>query len=204
MFWKIDRYYFGELCCYKLITMSRFSVLLGLLIIGNVLTAQVHFTKSGNIQFESETPIEKIQASNSKAVSIIDFTNQKIEFSVLMKGFHFENALMQTHFNENYLLSDEYPKAVFKSTEVDLSAVNLTLDGSYDIPLQGVLTVKGTEKHIDTDIKLTVNGGVVKVQTSFIVSPSDFEIEIPNLVKDNIAKEIHVFVEADYQPYEKK
>ncbi|NND31059.1 MAG: YceI family protein [Saprospiraceae bacterium] len=165
--------------------------------------AQTYFTKDASISFYSQTPLEEIEALNEKAVSILNFDENSIQFSVLMKGFHFKNALMQTHFNENYIESDKYPKASFASTAMDLTNISLTEDGDYVAPVSGILTVRSKEKEISTEAIISVNDGKISGKASFTVSPDDFEIEIPSLVKGKIAKEIEVKVTANYQLYEK-
>ena len=168
-----------------------------------LLDAQIYVSKNAEISFYSYTPIEEIKASNDKGVSVLNFDDSKLEFSILIKGFLFKNALMQTHFNENYMDSDHFPKAVFKSSEIDLSMVDLSNDGVFDVPVKGILTVKGIDKEVETVGKIAVNSGIISAQASFIVSPSDFEIEIPSLVEGKIAKEIEVNVNTTYDLYEK-
>lgn len=167
------------------------------------LGAQTYFTKDGVISFYSSTPIEEIEAVNEKAVSIFDFDASRVEFSVLIKGFHFKNALMQTHFNENYMDSDHFPKANFKSTDFDVSSIDLKKDGQVTIPVKGILNIRGIEKEILTDVLFDISGGKFSTNCNFIVSPEDFNIEIPALVRGKIAEEIQVKVTADYQLYTK-
>jgi polyisoprenoid-binding protein YceI len=184
--------------------MKFFSLfILTAMFITSVVNAQTFFTKAGEISFYSHTPLEEIEAKNEKAVSILNLDEKEIEFSVLIKGFHFKNALMQTHFNENYMDSDVFPKATFKSTSVDLSGFDLQKDGEYPVPVSGILTVKGKDKEINTTAMLKVTRGELEGVTSFVVSPDDFDIEIPSLVKGKIAEEIQVTVKATYQLYEK-
>ncbi len=167
------------------------------------LDAQTYFTKDGEISFYSHTPLEEIEAKNKKAVSILNLSESKVEFSVLIKGFLFKNALMQTHFNENYMDSDTYPKAVFKGELMDLSGFDIKKDREYTIPVKGILTIRDKDRPIDSSVILTVVKGQIKGETNFIVSPADFNIEIPSLVKGKIAEEIEVSVHANYQLYEK-
>jgi hypothetical protein len=168
-----------------------------------IMHGQVYFTKNGTISFYSSTPIEEIHAVNDKAVSVLNLDESTVEWSVLIKGFLFKNALMQTHFNENYMDSDQYPKAVFKSTMMDLSQCTFSEDGTYTAPLKGVLTVRGKEKEVETNAVFEVSGGNISGSAKFEVSPADFNIEIPALVREKIAKEIEVTVEAAYELYEK-
>ncbi len=182
---------------YKIVTVVC------LFIMPFLLNGQVYISKNAEISFYSYTPIEEIKAVNDKGVSVLNFDDSKVEFSVLIKGFHFKNALMQTHFNENYMDSDNFPKAVFKSTEVDLSSVNTNVDGDYIVPVKGVLTVRGVDKDVETEGTIHVNGGEVSAVAKFVVSPADFKIEIPSLVDGKIAKEIEVSVNSVYELYDK-
>nr|HQU57378.1 YceI family protein [Chitinophagaceae bacterium] len=73
-----------------------------------------YFTKNGKITFFSKASLENIEALNKSVTAVLDTKSGNIQFAVLMKGFEFEKALMQEHFNENYLESHKYPKAIFK------------------------------------------------------------------------------------------
>jgi len=77
-----------------------------------------YFTRNGKISFDANTKSspDKIEAKNEKATSILDVSTGQLDFAVLMKAFIFEKALMQEHFNENYMESDKFPKATFKGT----------------------------------------------------------------------------------------
>ncbi len=55
------------------------------------------------VRFFSSTPIEDIEAVNSQTSSIVDWGKNQVAFRLPIKGFQFEKALMQEHFNENYL-----------------------------------------------------------------------------------------------------
>src|SRR5215213_5098950 len=96
-------------------TMKKTILLLAAVAISFFAPAQTkYFTKNGRIFFNASSPLEKIEAINDKATSVIDLSTGQIEFGVLLKAFLFERALMQEHFNENYVESDKFPKAVFK------------------------------------------------------------------------------------------
>ena len=79
-------------------------------------TAQQFMTRSGNVGFFSATPIENIEAHNHQMSGLLDASNGGFAFQVQMRGFHFEKALMEEHFNENYVESDTYPKATYQGT----------------------------------------------------------------------------------------
>ena len=75
--------------------------------------SQKYLTKNGSIRFYSETPMETIQADNKQVNSALDVQTGDFVFKVLIKSFLFEKALMQEHFNENYMESDKMPDATF-------------------------------------------------------------------------------------------
>ena len=79
------------------------------------------FTKTGSISFFSKTPLEDIEAHNRSVTCVLDSKTGNVQFAVLMKGFEFKKALMQEHFNEDYIESDKYPKAEFKGQIVNNS-----------------------------------------------------------------------------------
>jgi len=164
-----------------------------------------YFTKTGKIIFYSKSPMENIEAVNNKVVSIWDITSGQIEFSVLMKGFEFQKALMQEHFNENYVESDKYPKAVFKGIIENSSALDLTADRSATVKVNGNLTIHGETRPVNTTAVITVKNKVISAATSFIISLADYKISIPSLVADKISKKITITVNiSDYKLVVKK
>src|SRR6188472_303274 len=107
-----------------------------------------YFTKNARVFFDASSSLEKIDAINDKSTSVIDLSTGQIEFGVLMKAFLFERALMQEHFNENYIESDKFPKALFKGTIADASSIDKSKDGTYPVKVKGTLTLHGVTKEI--------------------------------------------------------
>ena len=62
-----------------------------------------YFTKTAKIDFFSKAPLEDITARTNTAAAILDTKSGALQFSVVMKSFEFKKALMQEHFNENYV-----------------------------------------------------------------------------------------------------
>jgi polyisoprenoid-binding protein YceI len=164
------------------------------------LNAQKFFTRDGQVNFLSEAPLEKIEAKNSKATSVLDTETGKLEFAVLIKAFQFEKALMQEHFNENYLESSKYPKATFKGAIVDNTAVNYGKDGSYPVTVKGEMTIHGVAQPLAAPGVITVKDGKISAESEFSVQVADYKIEIPAVVRDNIAKEVKISVRTAYEP----
>ena len=109
-----------------------------------------YYTKSGNINFYSKTPLEDIEAAHKSAVCVLDTKTGTLQFTVLIKGFEFENEEMQDHFNSDYLESDKYPKAEFKGHIINNSSINYTKPNSYPVNLKGQLTIHGVTKEVQT------------------------------------------------------
>src|SRR5215210_2358697 len=118
-----------------------------------------YFTKTGSIQFYSKAPLEDIEAKNKTVTAVLDTKSGAVQFSVPMKGFEFQKQLMQQHFNENYVESDKYPKADFKGTVVNNSAVNYLTDGTYNVTVKGKLTIHGVTNDVEAPGTIKVSGG---------------------------------------------
>ena len=163
------------------------------------LQAQKYYTRSGSTQFEgSEKAFEPIAATNTSTTVILDTRNGNIVSQVFMAGFQFKNALMQEHFNENYLESDKFPKATFKGDILNFNNVS-SLDAKYDV--KGMITIHGVSKEIVVPTIFKRNGDTILVKGEFDLLLEDFDIKIPRLVLKKIAKEINVTFEFNHKPY---
>ena len=120
-----------------------------------------------------------------------------MEFGVLIKAFEFEKALMQEHFNENYMESDKYPKSTFVGKIDNLSEVKFEKDGVYTAKISGDLTIHGVTKKVNTTGTFTVKSGAVKGDATFMVLLEDYKIAIPAVVKDKVSKDIKVVVDVN-------
>ncbi len=162
--------------------------------------AQKYFTKTAIITFESNTPMEKINATNKSGTCVADFGSGNVEFAVLVKGFQFEKALMQEHFNENYMESSKFPKAVYKGKIEGVDKIDLTKNGKHKVKTSGQLTMHGVTKPISCEVQLEVKEGKILASTNFTVAVADYGIVIPALVRDNVAKNVAVKVQANLEP----
>jgi hypothetical protein len=172
--------------------MKKTTILFLILMLGNTVFSQKMITRTGLVTFEASMPsFEEIAAKNNSASCILDKLTSDFVALVLIKGFQFKTPLMEEHFNENYIESSVYPKATFKGKVLNLDSKKLTATKSaYD--LEGDLTIHGVTKKIKTKINLSLVSGKIIATSSFDVKPQDFKIEIPNLVKDKIAKSINI------------
>jgi len=166
--------------------------------------AQKFFTRDGHISFFSTTPVEDIQADNYQVSSILDGENGEIVFSVLMKGFEFEKALMEEHFNEKYVHSDEYPKATFKGQIDNWSDLDLSKDGDVEVTVSGVMSLHGVDQEITQEGVLTISDGAVTAANSkFDLVLENYNVKIPSIVRENISESVLVTVNMNYEIYGK-
>lgn len=162
-------------------------------------SAQKMICKDGHIWFYSHTPIEDIEAHNHQVVAVLDPSNGDLIFTLLIKSFEFKKALMQEHFNENYMESDDFPKAGFKGKIERFDQIDLKADGEHEVNVSGELTIHGVTKSVSLPGILEIKGGKIQAKSDFSVKPADYNISIPELVKEQIAKNIEVHVNVVFQ-----
>jgi polyisoprenoid-binding protein YceI len=162
--------------------------------------AQKVFTKSGKVQFVSKTPVEDIEATHKSAVCVLDTETGSLDFSILIKGFEFENEEMQEHFNSDYLESDKFPKAQFKGQIINNSSINYKKPGRYNAQVKGQLTIHGVSKETQTTATIQVEADHVAANSGFTVQVADYNIKIPALVKNKIAKSVTITIDARLDP----
>lgn len=180
--------------------------IISLLLTVNTAFAQTKlFTKTGSISFKSKTALENIEARNNKVLSVWETNTGNIEFSLLIKGFNFEKALMQEHFNENYMESDKFPKAIFKGVMENSKDILLTANNNYQLKINGTLTMHGVTKQITVPANIKVTNGETSASANFSILLQDYNIKIPGLVADRINKKIDIVINvAAYKPLSTK
>ena len=97
--------------------------------------AQQYLTREGQVRFFSTTPIEDIEAQNQQMTALLQ-ADGAFAFRVPVLGFRFEKALMEEHFNENYLESHTYPNGSFEGS-IDGFDGRLKGREAHDVVAQG-------------------------------------------------------------------
>ncbi|WOD44282.1 YceI family protein [Hwangdonia lutea] len=168
-----------------------------LFLIGFGLSAQTKYiTKTGMVNFEASVPtFEKVKATHNLVTAIINTDNGEFAALALVKGFRFKNALMEEHFNENYAESDTFPKATFKGTIKDFDITDLKTE-TLPYTLKGELTFHGKTKHFNAlNISILKDNNKIILSGHFKAKASDFDIEIPKIVRNKISETIAVSFE---------
>ena len=168
--------------------------------IGHTCAQSKFIDRAGKASFFSSAPLEDIEAHSNQAVSIFDVQSGEIAASLLMRSFNFRKALMEEHFNENYIESDKYPKAMFKGKVVNIDALDVSKNGTCSLDVTGDITLHGVTKPIRTKAECVVEGSNIRAKAVFSLKVKDFGIKVPRLVINNIAEVVEVTVSFNYQP----
>lgn len=177
--------------------MKQFIFSFALAVLSVAAFGQKYLTQSATIRFFSSTPMEDIEAVNNQVSTAINAENGEMVFSMLMTAFTFEKALMQEHFNEKYVESPQFPKAKFKGSIADFGKLKLT-ETPTEVTVTGDMTIHGVTKSVTIIGTLAKKGDKIVAVSKFMIVPEDYGIKIPGAVRENIAKEIEVTVNATY------
>lgn len=154
--------------------------------------AQKLITKTGTIKFQASVPsYEEIAAENKSVSAVLEQSTGDFAALVLIKGFRFKVALMEEHFNENYMESEKFSKATLKGKIEDFDNSKIT-NIPKNFTLKGDLSIHGKTKAVTVIIKISKAANGVNAIGSFEVKPEDFDIEIPGLVRNKIADKIKI------------
>ncbi len=156
----------------------------------------LYVTNNGSASFTSDAPLEVIKASSKNIIGALKSTDKSFAFSVLVKSFEgFNSSLQRTHFNENYLESDKYPKITFEGKIIE--DLNITKEGTFNIRGKGKFTVHGITQERIIPCKLTITNDKLTVTSNFSVFLADHNIKIPTVVNQKIAEEITVIIKIE-------
>lgn len=180
--------------------MKKTILFIALLFSGIVLFAQKKTTTSATIQFDATTSIDKLpKAENKTAIASIDTKSGAIAFEAAIKNFAFSNPRIQEHFNNaNWMDSEKYPAAIFKGNVTNISTVNFTKDGAYNVNVEGELTLRGVTKPLKTTATVVVNGNTINTTAGFSIKLEDYGISGPAIGAGKVAKEPAITVKADF------
>lgn len=164
-----------------------------------LLTGQSKYsTKSGSIGFEASVPsFEEVKAANSNVSAVLNCDTSEFAALALVKGFRFKVALMEEHFNENYIESSKFPKAIVRGFITDFVFSELS-ETPQEYRLEGTIKLHGIEQSLSIPIMLnTSSEGTIQVGANFILKPETFDIKIPSIVRKKVSDEVNVNVQLD-------
>jgi len=160
--------------------------------------AQKYKLEKSQVSFFSSAPVEDIRADNTKTSSIFNLTNGDIVISIPINQFQFDKALMQQHFNEKYMESDKYPRAIFQGKISGIENVQYR----QEVMAIGIMNIHGVNREIKIPGQLIMTKDQIEMKAVFKVLLEDYKIKIPAIMWKNIAEEIEVTVNFIYKSYE--
>lgn len=175
--------------------MKKVLILILTFAIGNIMAQDKILTKKGTIIFEASVPsFEEVKAKNTGVSCVVNTKTGEIASLALMRGFKFKVALMEEHFNENYVESEKFPKAIFKGKieNFDLSKISST---STKHNITGKMEIHGKVKEITIVANIKKNKEGIEIISDFVLNSDDFDIEIPSVVSKKLTKKVNVHFE---------
>ncbi len=153
------------------------------------INAQTYKTRDGNLYFNpnKNQANKEYSALSKEATAVFKVETMEVALLVPMKTFHFNNALLEEHFNENYLHTNKYPNATYKGKLIGFDKSMLTKDGVYKFSSEGKVELHGVTKDFKGAVTLTVKGGAATFNCTFNIKAEDHNIDIPALVKPKLA-----------------
>lgn len=191
-------------------------LILGLtLVFFSKLNAQIYTAKSGStfVSFYSEAPLENIEAQNKGAMIVLKASTNEIQIRVTIQNFKFKNALMEEHFNENYMETEKkvevngaatYPNRYSEFKGKINETIDFTKDGENKVSASGKLSLHGVTKDVVLDGVLSKKGNELVLTCKFKVKVADYNIKVPSMYVKNIAEEVDVTFNAVLEPFQKK
>lgn len=161
-----------------------------LTVFSGFLEAQTYKTRDGNIYFNpnKNQSNKEYSALSKEATAMLKVETAEVALLVPMKSFHFNNALLEEHFNENYLHTNKYPNGTYKGKLIGFDKSMLTKDGEYKLNSEGKIELHGVTRDFKAPVLMTVKGGTATFKCDFPVKAGDHNIEIPELVKPKLAE----------------
>jgi polyisoprenoid-binding protein YceI len=160
----------------------------------NVYAQEKVSTKNGQVVFEASVPaFEEVKATTKTASCVLNTSNGEMASLILIKSFRFKIALMEEHFNENYMDSDNFPKATLKGKLLNFDQKKLT-ESFQTFTLDGKLDMHGKSLDVKIPVRIKKVKDVIEITSDFKINTSDFDIKIPAAVSKKVAKEVEVKV----------
>ncbi|MFY7810247.1 MAG: YceI family protein [Flavobacterium sp.] len=169
-------------------------IIIALVLLNNLIaTAQEKIiTKTGEVNFEASVPsFEEVKGKNNSVSCVLNTKTGHIASMALAKGFRFKVALMEEHFNENYIESDKFPKITFKGIIENFKFEDLTSNEKL-YKIIGTMELHGKTKEIVINTKIKKVNNITYINSSFSINVSDFDIEIPSVVSKKLSKKVNI------------
>ena len=156
---------------------------------------KILLTRQASIRFYSHGSAEDIEATNSNVACSFNATTGQLKFTGLIRGFVFENEMMQEHFNDpDYMNSAAFPKTSFTGTIQNIQSIDFSKDGNTKVTSEGSLSIHGVSKNITASGTIVIAAGKPTLKSIFKIKRADFGINT-----DEIAEELEITVISEFK-----
>ncbi len=176
-------------------SINVISILFFILLTGTVATGQIFKTSEASVSFQSDAPLEIIEAKSNSLQGVIDSQNRTFAFSIPIRSFQgFNSPLQREHFNENYMESGQFPQAVFTGKIIE--EIDFRKDKKYILRAKGKFTIHGITQERIIKSHLEIKDEKLYIKSTFTILLDEHQIRVPRIVYQKIAKEILVNISA--------
>ncbi len=150
---------------------------------------------ASEVQFEAvgRPSLLKIKGHGAKLQGDLKIENQiasgtfEIQLDDLDTGIDLRNR----HMKENYLKTNEFPKAVLELEPIQLPA-DWAPGKDLSTPFKGKLTLKGKTEPINGEFK--IQGANLATEAAFTIRLSDFDVGVPKYMGITVADTVNASV----------
>lgn len=161
---------------------------LSILIFSVDLAAQEYKTTTGKVQFLSKASLNEFTGNSDQLNGLVDFSKNTFDFYIDLNTLKTGIGLRDRHMRDNYLETKKYPFAEFSGTIHE--SINLQKGESKALTAEGIFKIHGVEKEIKVPGKLTaVSDSELKLEATFKVMLTDFQISIPSVMFYELSEE---------------
>jgi hypothetical protein len=160
--------------------------------IANSAVSQEMSTTKGIVNFEASIPLfEAVESTSKTGNCVLNSKTGELTSSIIVKDFHFKMGLMEQHFNDYYLESERYPKAIFIGK---ISGFNWYIIGTTpkEFKMKGKLEIHGKKREIETIAFLRKVDNKLEIISNFSVDTKDYNIKIPTVLKVKVAETVNI------------
>ncbi len=151
-------------------------------------------TRQGRIDFEASVAgFEAVEARSEEVAVLLHTADNKLAVLARVSAFVFPNALMQKHFNENYMDSDEFPRMTFSGSWEDKMRSGRHV-------LSGTLTIRGVSRELDVPVEVNRSPEFIRLSGAFTVRPEDYGVEVPRVVRMKVAEDVRIRFDFTLEP----
>ena len=150
--------------------------------------------QSNSIKFLAKSTFSNFEGTTSSVEGFIKWdstltNNSKIEFKVYLDSLNTGIGLRNTHMRDNYLETTKNPIVQFTGKIINQS---YRTNFESEVEAEGIINIHGVQRKQVIKGRLYDYGKLFKLESSFGISLSDFNIEQPSFLFISVDNEISI------------